>query len=517
MMLAAAAASLVGGAAAADDLTIGVLTETTSLDPHFRNNWANLAMVDHVFDTLMTQGPRAELLSGLVEEATFTDANSVVLKLRKGVKFHDGTPFTAADVLFNVERVKAGIPGATVPMDRYFLQGGKQWTKVDDHTIEIKTSKPYPLLIDDLSLCHIVSAKHGKGLEPKDYNAGKGMIGTGPYKFVEFKQGDRFVVEANPDWWGGKAKWDKVTVRPIASDPTRVAALLGGSVDVINEVPTNDVAQLEKDARVSVFSGPSRRTIMFWPDHSRTRSPYVKDNDGNVLHPNPLLDQRVRRALSLAIDRQAIVDRIMNGQAVPAGQIVFPGGMGHDPSLTPPPYDRQMAKKLLAQAGYPDGFQVVIHTAPNKYGNDVPVSEALAQMWSAVGVKAQVEVIPNASYNSARRKGTVGVPLSSLGSVNTDPGSLVGSLHTFDPSEAFGMANWGRYSNRTLDAVAKELVTATDRNKRIELIQKALRIAWEDEAVWTMYWTETIWAARKGIKVTPRSDQWTLAESMSKE
>lgn len=515
--LGAIATVAVVGASSAETLTIGVLTETTSLDPHFRNNWANLAVIDHMFGSLVEQGPKAEINADLAVSWKPLDDKVWEIKLRKGVKWHDGSPFTADDVMFTVDRVKQGIPGATVPMDRYFLQGGKAYKKIDDYTIQVSSPKAYPLLVDDLSIAHIISRKNGTGLKPDDYNAGKGLVGTGPYKFVEFRQGDHITFEANPDYWGGKPIWDKVILRPINSDPARVAALLGGSVDVINEVPTTMVATLEADDRVDVFKESSRRTIMMWPDHSRLRSPFVTGKDGKPIVPNPLRDWRVRRAINHAINRQAIVDRIMNGQGTPASQIVFLGGFGYNPAIKVPKYDPELAKSLLKEAGFGDGFKLGIHTAQAKYGNDVKVSQAFAQMLSAVGIDSTVVVVPNASYNSARRKGTGSVPLSSLGSVNADPGSLVTALHTFDPSEGYGMANWGRFSNRNFDNMAETLVNTTDRPTREKIIQEAFALAAEEVAVWPLYWTKVIMAARKGLKVAPRSDQWTLAQSVSKK
>ena len=516
-LIGAVAGTLVAGALSAETLTMGVQNETTSLDPHFRNNWINLSVADHIFDTLSKQGPNAELLPGLAESWQVIDPQTVRLSLRKNVKWHDGSPFTADDVIFTVERVQAGIPGATVPMDRYFLQGGKEYKKIDDFTVEIKTTAPYPLTVDDLSIAHIISRKHAAGLKPDDYNAGKGMIGTGPYKFVEFRQGESLTVAANPDFWGGKPNWTKVVMKPITNPSARVAALLNGSVDLIDNVPTTDVASLEKNPKVSVTSGPSRRAVLLAGDHTRLRSPNVKTMSGEVMTPNPLRDWRVRKAIDMAINRDAIVERIMDKQAIPAGQIVFPGAPGHHPDLKPTKYDPEGAKKLLQQAGYGEGFQLVINTPPARYGNDVKLSEAVAQMLSAVGIKTTVEVVPEAAYTSRQGNGTHSFSLASLGSVNSDPGSLITSLHTFNPKEALGIANWGRYGNRDFDVLAAELNTEIDVKKRDQLMKNAMAIAAEDVAAWILHWPKAVWASRADIAVVSRSDQWTLAQSAKKK
>jgi peptide/nickel transport system substrate-binding protein len=498
-------------------LRIGVGNETGSLDPHFRNNPIHLQVADHIFDTLMKQTPDGQMVPGLAASHERIDDKTVRLNLRRGVTWSDGSPFTADDVMFTVERVTAGIPGATIPMDRYFLQGGQKYRKIDDFTIEVTTPEPYPLLLDDFTLAHIISRKHATGVTPPEYATGKGLVGTGPYKFVSFAQGDNLVLEANPTYWGGKPKWDRVVMRPITNPSARVAALLNGSVDVIDSVPTTNLASLSQNRAVAVHSGPSRRAILIGGDHTRLVSPNIKDNAGNPLVPNPLRDWRVRKAIDHAINREAIVARIMDNAAVAAGQIVFPGGVGHVPSIPVTAYDPQRAKALLAQAGYGDGFHMVLHTPPARYGNDVRLSEAVAQMLSAVGIRTSVVTVPEAAYSARQQDGSHSFSLASLGSVNVDPSSLMMSLHTYNPREGLGIANWGRYSNRDLDALVAPLKSVTDQKERERLMVEAAKLIKEDVAVWVLHWTNVIWASRADLVVVPRSDQWTLAESVSRK
>jgi peptide/nickel transport system substrate-binding protein len=505
------------GGALADTLTIGVGNETSSLDPLFRNNPIDLQIYDEIYDTLMKQTADGQIAPGLVESYDRIDDKTVRLHLRQGVTWSDGSPFTADDVMFTVEVAKAGIPGATVPMDRYFLQGGQEYKQIDDFTIEVTTPEPYPLLIDDMTLAFIISRKNATGVSPDEFATGKGVVGTGPYKFVSFSQGDKLELEANPNYWGGTPKWDKVVIKPIPNASARVAALLNGTVDVIDTVPTTNVESIKQNADFAVYSGPSRRAIIFVGDQSRMVSPNITDNAGQPLIPNPLRDLRVRRAIDMAINREAIDERIMNGLSTPASQIVFPGGVGHVDTIGVTPYDPEKAKQLLAEAGYADGFQLVISTPPQKYGNDVRVCEAVAQMLTAIGIKTTVETVPEAAYSPKQADGSYSFALASLGSVNVDPASLYLSLHTYNPQQGLGIANWGRYSNRDLDSLTEELVTLTDPDKRLEIEHQAAQLIKDDVAVWPIHWNNLTWAARADLTVVPRSDEWTLAEWVSKK
>src|SRR3546814_826901 len=224
------------------------------------------------------------------------------------------------------------------------------------------------------------------------------MIGTGPYKFVEWVKGDRIVLEANPDYWGGKPQWDRVEFKPISSGPARVAALLAGDVDVIDVVPTVDIRKLKKNKDVVLSSGVSNRIIYLHMDQQRDKTPFVTTKDGAPLDKNPLKDIRVRRAISKAINREAIVDRVMEGAAIPAGQLLPEGFFGVHPNLPPEKYDPDGAKKLLKQAGYPDGFGLTIHGPNDRYINDAKIAEAVAQMLTRIGIPTTVDTMPKSVY-----------------------------------------------------------------------------------------------------------------------
>ena len=294
------------GAAAAQELRVGLANEPTAMDPHYHNLSPNNSLLNHIFERLVGQDERQRMVPELAESWKTLDPNTWEIKLRRNVKFHDGSPFTADDVLFSFERAP-NVENSPSSFGIYIK--GKTLTKVDDYTIHIKTAAPYPLMPNDLSTIYIISKKNATGAKTPDYNSGKAAIGTGPYRFVEYTPGNRIVVQRFDQYWGPKPMWQRVTFRPIKSDPSRVAALLAGDVDFIEEVPATDMERLKKDSKVTVAQVVSNRIIYLHLDHFRDDSPFVRAKDGGPIK-NPLRDVRVRKAISMSIDRDAIVSRV---------------------------------------------------------------------------------------------------------------------------------------------------------------------------------------------------------------
>jgi len=280
----------------AQELRIGLAAEPSALDPHFHNLSPNNALLSHLFERLVETDAKNKLVPGLAESWKTVNDTTWEFKLRKGVKWHDGSPFTADDVVFSFERAPnvPNSPSSFAPMVK-----GKAVKKIDDHTIQISTSGPYPLMPNDLSNLLIISKKHGEGAKTEDYNSGKAAVGTGPFKFSEYVPGDRIVFVRNDAYWGSKQQWAKVTSRPIKAGPARVAALLAGDVDLIEDTPTPDIERLKKEPKVELSQIVSRRVIYFHMDQFRDESPFIKGKDGGAVK-NPLKDVRVRRALSMA-------------------------------------------------------------------------------------------------------------------------------------------------------------------------------------------------------------------------
>lgn len=509
--------------ASAQELKIGMSSEPSSVDPHYHNLTPNNQLARHVFEPLIFQDETQKTEPGLAESWKVIDEKTWEFKLRQGVVFHDGSPFTADDVLFSFERVP-NVPKSPSPKTSYVR--GKTLTKVDDHTLRITTPAPEPLMLNHLAQIEIISAKAAKGAATEDFNAGKAAIGTGPYRFTEFVAGDRYVMARNDKHWQGKPAFEKVTFRFIKADPTRVAALLSGDVDVIETVPTADVARLRQDAKVTLASALSNRVIYFHLDHFRETSPFISAKDGGKIK-NPLRDVRVRTALSKALNRPAIVERIMEGEAEPASQLLPTSYAGTSAKLKPVGYDVDGAKKLLAEAGFPSGFKMTLHGPNGRYTNDTKIIEAAAQMFARVGIETTIETLPPATYftrassGGKNDAGEQGFPEFSFILVGWSAGtgepsdSVKALLASFDRNAGTGAANRGRYSNPKVDDLLKKALATIDDKARADLLAEATEIAMSDGGIIPIHYQKNTWAARKGLKVSPRTDEYTLAMSIS--
>ncbi len=498
------------GSALAADLRIGLAADVTSMDPHAVNITPNNNIGWHVFDALVHIDQDARIVPGLAESWRALDGTTWEFKLRRGVRFHDGSPFTAEDVLFSIERA------ATLPGGQYasFVQRLTSKQAVDPYTVRVKTATPYAMVPYDLNSIFIVSKKAAAGATTEDFNSGKAMVGTGPYRFVRFARGDRVELARNDAYWAaGKDKpaaWERVTFRIIPSDPSRIAALLSGDVDAIEAIPTADLARLKKDERFNLSQKVSWRTIFFHLDQARERSPQVADKPGKPLERNPLRDPRVRLAISKAINRQAIVERIMEGAAIPASNLVSPPVFGYAPDLKPEPYDPEGARKLLAQAGYPEGFSLTVHSPNNRYVNDEQVAQAVAQMLSRVGIRARVEAMPVAVYLPKARNGEFSFAMLGWGSFSQDL-ALRALVAAPDAEKGFGAWNWGRYSNPKLDTLLEQGFSTVDERKREAIARDAARIAMKDLAVVPLHHQIAVWALKRPLSYAARTDEYTFA------
>ena len=506
--------------AIAKDLKIGLASEPTSIDPHFHNLSPNNALARHLFDRLVHTDENQALVPGLAVSWKPINDTTWEFKLREGVKWHDGSPFTADDVVFTFTRA-VNVPNSPSGFGTYLK--GKEAVKVDDHTVHIKTPKPYPLMPNDMSTFSIVSKKNGEKASTEDYNSGKAAIGTGPFKYKQYVPGDKFVYVRNDDYWGDKPAWTEVTLKPIKSSPSRVAALLAGDVDMIAQVPTTDIERLKKEKKVSLSQGVSNRVIYLHLDHDRDKSPFVKAKGGGDIK-NPLKDQRVRTAISKSINRDAIVDRVMEDVAIKAGQLLPKGFFGVSPKLKPVDYDPEGAKKLLADAGLKDGFELTIHGPNDRYINDAKIAEAVAQMLTRVGIKTAVETMPRSVYfKRASRGGPDKTPEFSFILVGWGAGSgeasspLKSLIHTHDKSKGFGASNRGRYSNPEVDKLIETALATVDDAKRQDLLAKATEVAIEDVAIIPLHYQVNTWGTRKGLKYKARTDEATMAVGVVEE
>jgi peptide/nickel transport system substrate-binding protein len=512
--------------AGAQELKIGVASEVTSIDPHFHNVGPNNSLRRHIFESLVGTDESQQVVPLLATSWRAVDDRTWEFKLRSGVKFTSGADFTAKDVIYTLCRIPT-VENSPSPFTVY-TRGFDAVEMPDPLTVVFKTTSPTPLLPNNLSVLGILSAaaygggdvKWGPngcenlGTPPKsaDFNDPAKAIGTGPYRLANYTRGTHVVLERNDAYWGDKPHWQKVAWRPMSSEGPRVASLLAGDVDVIETPPIQDFEKI-KAAGFQIVQGISNRIIYLHMDQYRDpawKTPGVKGTD-----KNPFLDMRVREAVSKAINRQAIVDRIMGGVAVAAGELLPVPLFGTSADMKPVAFDPEGAKKLLAEAGYPNGFEVTLGTPNDRYINDDKIAQAVAQMLTRIGIKTNVDSMTASTFFSRRNKYEFSLYLAGWGA---DTGEmlnpLVALVATMDPKTGLGHTNRGRYSNPQLDALIKQAQTTVDDKKREEVLRQASKVAMSDFPIIPLHFEVTPWATRKGITYKPRIDQYTLATEL---
>ncbi len=508
------AIGICAGQARCADLRIALSSEPSSMDPHFHNLAANNNISAHVFETLTRFDADGRLLPGLADSWRLIDGTTWEITLRKGVKFHDGSELTAEDVAWSLDRPATIIksPGSFTLYTRQIA--GKEI--VDPYTIRLKTAAPYPLMLNDLSTIFIVSKKATQGVASDDFAQGKGMVGTGPFRFVSFRRGEAVEFTRNNAYSGDKPAWGRAAMRFIPSDPSRLAALLAGDVDAIDNIPPADIAKIKANRNLEMFSKVSNRVIYFTLDQEREVSPFVTDKAGRPLERNPFKDLRVRRAFSKAINRQTIADRVMEGLGLPAANLVPSPMFGYNPALKVEPYDPEGARRLLIDAGYPDGFALTIHGPNNRYVNDAQILQAVAQMLSRIGITVKTEAMPLAIYFPRGNNHEFTMALVGWGSQTSEVSSPLRSvLATINRDKGMGTVNWGGYSNAQMDALLEEALRTVDDRQREKLLQNAVEIAVNDVGLIPIHFQVVTWASRRGIAYVPRTDERTQAQQFT--
>jgi peptide/nickel transport system substrate-binding protein len=501
---------MLAGPAEAQDLRLALPGPPTSLDPHFHNNGVNNSQARHVFDALTAQDENQQLGPGLAQSWRVVDDTTWEFSLRPGVAFHDGTPLSADDIRFTLERAPnvANSPSSFGTYTK--LVTGV--SIVDANTIRLHTDGPSPLLPLDMSQVQVISRKVGEGATTQDYNSGRAMVGTGPYRFVSYAPNDRIVYERNEAYWGGAQHWRRVTFRMIPVGTARVAALIANDVDVIADVPTSDVGRLRERPEVKLWSGVSNRLTFLSVDvHNDVPMPAnISDNAGNPLPRNPMRDLRVRQALSLAIDRDLIVSRVNEGEAVRANQLVPENFFGYNPAIQPEQPDLAKARRLLAEAGYPDGFRLVLHTSNDRIVNAARTVQAIAQMWGRIGIRTEVETMPHTVYSGRTQRNELSHMLHSFGSGTGEALATFVSI-VYTRGGQFGGSNRGRYSNPAVDAAIRTALTTVDDDRRRKILEDTMATVIADKAILPLVFWVSTWGTRPGFAYTPQASQATLA------
>ena len=492
----------------AAELRIGVSADITSLDPHLTNIAPNNNAAWHVYEALTHVDADARLTAGLAESWRAVDATTWEFKLRRGVKFQDGSEFAADDVLASIERAKR--MEAAGGQFAGFVKPIKTARAVDAHTLRFTTEHSYAMLPYDLNSLFIVSRKHAQAAT-EDFNNGKAAIGTGPFKLASFKRSDRVEFTRNDAYWGAKPAWDKATLRILPSDPARIAALLSNDVDMIDSIPTADAAKLKTNANFRLATKVSWRTLFFHLDQSRDHPPGLTAKDGKPLAKNPLKDIRVRQAISKAINRTALAERVMEGFALPASNLVSPPVFGHVKALTPDAFDAEGARKLLAEAGFGDGFAMTVAAPNNRYVNDDQLAQAVAQMLARIGIQTRVETHPAATYFTKARNGEFAFAMLGWGSFSGDL-ALRSLLATPDAPKGYGTWNWGKHSLPRVDQLLDAGFAMTDEKKREAIAIEAATLAMKNYGVIPLHHQIASWAMKKQFDYTARTDEYTFAQ-----
>ena len=485
----------------------GAQNDILSLDPHSQNHSTTLAILMNSYEGLTRYGPKFDLEPALATKWTYITPTQVRFDLRKGVKFHDGSTFTADDVIFSFNRIRQ--PQGFLQV---YVSGVNEIKKVDDYTIDLVLAAPNPTLLRSLIDFRIMSkswSEANKTTNVQDYKnkeenfASRNVNGTGPYHVTSWQPDQKITMTIN------KAGWDKVSgnvtdvvYTPIKSDPTRVAALLSGDLDLLSDVPTQDVARLRGDSKFKVVDGNEVRTIFLALD---LFNPELKYSD--VKGKNPLKDKRVREALSLAIDRELIKRNTMRGLSLPAGIMVAPGVNGNSPDLDQAvKADPEKAKRLLAEAGYPNGFEIQLNCSNNRYVNDEEICQNIAVMWSRVGIKVKPAVEGFATFISKVQNFDTSVYLMGWGVATMDAQFTLQSLVRTRTSGADGNFNMGRVSDPVIDRLVDAMKTELDVTKRNALIREALIRTRDEVLVIPIHHQLRPWAMKPGLDTVYRND-----------
>jgi peptide/nickel transport system substrate-binding protein len=503
----------------AQTLTLGVRGGPESMDPHYSALGTHAEAMKHVFDTLVWSDENLQLQPGLAESWRPIDDLKWEFKLRQGVTFHDGSPFTARDVKFSIER----IPVVTGPTTmEIYVRRVANIEIVDDYTMMITTNAPAATLPNDFVRLFIVSADAAADYSTPEtaaagFNTGAATIGTGPFKYVSWEPNGELVLERYDGYWRGPAAWEQVVRREIPNDSSRLAALQAGQVDLINYVSSSDYQTLQRDGRVDVFIADSAYVMNLQLDQ-RDTSPKVYDNAGNVLAENPLRDARVREAIDLAIDRETMVEIVLEGLGKPANQIMPQGFFGSSDAIPDRGYDPDRARTLLADAGFPDGFTIDLFCTNDRLPGDGAICQGLGQMFTQVGIKTNVNAISRTVYFPTQARKEYSVFMNGWGTLTGEGSYTLGSLvHSPNEELKLGAFNRIEYSNPDVDTALQEAIGTLDDTKRRALFEKAMELSMADRAYIPVVVLQTVWAGAKGkVSYTPRADEDTLAYYVEK-
>ncbi|MGN6652311.1 ABC transporter substrate-binding protein [Trinickia sp.] len=495
--------------AQAGSLTMALASEPSSLDPLFSRTQNNMQIAENMFERLIEQDDNLQIRPGLAVSWRAVDPLTWEFHLRPNVRFSDGSPMAADDVTYSLRRARS-VPNSPAPFSGAVANIQRIET-VDPLTLRIVTKTPSPAFVEQVGLVYIVSQHATAGRTSDDYRLPAIAVGTGPYRLARWIPGDRLELVRNDYYWGKRPVFDACTIRFMSNDAARLSALLSGSVSLIDNVPPVTIDRLRHERNVTLFSGPSARLIYLALDSSRDVSPFVTASKGSTIARNPLRDVRVRKAISKMIDREAITQHLLNGAGLPAAQMVPPGMGGYDPQLQPDSYDPVGARRLLAAAGYPQGFGLTIHSSNDRFASDGDLGQALGQMLARGGITVNdVVTQPYNVYAGAAARRNYSAFVFSFGNTTSDSAiGLTNVLGSYSREAGTGAFNRTRYSNPTVDRLLREAAATFDPARRNQLLQRAGRAGFGDYGIVPLYFPVDYWAARNGVIFRPNKAERT--------
>ena len=507
--LVAAALVLAGSLAHAVTLRVANQGDAVSMDPHSLNESLQLSFTGNVYEPLVGRDQKLGLIPALATAWKQTSPTVWRFDLRRNVTFHDGAPFNADDVVFSFARAS----GDGSDMKSY-TASIKQVRKVDDHTVDIETTAPFPILPDVISLVYIMDkewSERNRAEKPVDRRRGVENAasfqanGTGPYRLRERQPTTRTVLSRAGNYWGKvEGNVSEVIFTPIGNDATRVAALLSGEIDLIEPVPLQDIERLRAASNLKVMQGPELRTIFLGMDQKRDEL-----LSSNVKGKNPFKDKRVRQAFYQAIDIETIRTRVMRGAATPTGLMIAPGIKGFNADQNKRlPFDADAARRLMAEAGYPNGFEVGMNCPNDRYVADGEICQAVAANLARIGVKVNLQTESKATYfPKILRRDTSFYLLGWTPGTYDAHNVLNGILHT--PTTAGqGQFNLGSYSNARVDELTRLVQSETDQTKRNAMIAEAFKIHQDEIGHIPLHQQALAWAMKRNVETVQLPDNF---------
>ncbi len=479
----ALSAGLFCTAAAAAELRIGTQLKLMTLDPHYADLNENNSLLAHIYERLVNQDASLNPQPGLAVSWTRISENSWAFKLREGVRFHDGAAFTAQDVIYSINRIQTFLKPPSGGFQNY-TQNIKSVTAPDPLTVVIETTDAAPTLPLSLTSIFIMHEKKGGFATTEDLNSGSQPVGTGPYKFQSWQSGEGLKLTRNAQYWGGTPAWSDVSFRVIESPAARVAALSTGDLDIADYIPARDVAGL-KGRGLTIDSTSAARSNFLQFDVGREQIPGVTDNAGNPIK-NPFKDKRVREALRMATDPPFITEKILLGFGTAASQL-FPAGLsGTSRKLAVERPNYEAAKALLSEAGFPNGFHVVLAGPAGRYPGDSESLQAVAQNWARIGVATQPVVAPFSVFATQRSSGAYPVWYGGC-SGEAVTFCLKAVLASPDPDLGTGSINYGQYQNPAFDEMLAKATALEDGPAREAALAEATEFVMADDPIIPLY------------------------------